>query len=304
MHEDGTGADVRAAVESWAGTGITEMTELDGGEVGSVYRVDLTDGQCVVAKTAETDLTTEARMLQSLATGGLNVPHVYHASSALLLMEFVDGDTAVTPAVERDLAEQLASLHENEAPTFGFPFDTLSGKLTLPNHRTENWPTFFGEHRLGYMAERAHNEDLLPAACTERLDDLRSDLPALLDHNPTPSLIHGDIWAENLITDGEQVRAFLDPACYYADPEVELAYIEWTGVGGEPFFERYRERTGVLDGGNGSRGRSFATQRSSISDDAAEHRAGYRLLPLLVHLRHFGDEYLEPIRATLAELGY
>ncbi|WP_049979262.1 fructosamine kinase family protein [Halolamina rubra] len=274
-----------AAVESWAGAAIADAAELDGGEVGSVHRVDLADGRRVVAKTAGTDLRIEARMLRHLAEHGLAVPAVHHAAEELLVIEYVDGESTITPAVERDLADRLAALHANTAPTFGFPFDTLTGKLDLPNPREADWPTFFGEHRLGYMAHHAETEGLLPASDAERVDVLVDDLPTLLDHDPEPSLIHGDVWRANLLTDGESVRAFLDPACYYADPEVELAYVDWTETGGDAFFERYRERAVVPDG-------------------AAIRRPIYRLLPLLVHLRHFGEEYLAPIRETLAELGY
>ena len=282
----------RDAVEAWADSPIADATELDGGEVGSVHRVDLADGRRVVVKTAGTDLRTEARMLGHLAERGLSVPEVLHAAEDLLVIEFVPGDSTITPSVERDLADRLADLHTETAPTFGFPFDTLTGKLDLPNPREADWPTFFGEHRLRYMADRAVEEGLLPAADAERIDALRADLPALLDHDPEPSLTHGDVWQENLITDGEAVRSFLDPACYYADPEVELAYVDWTETGGEAFFERYREQAGQGADGDG------------LPDGVDDRRPIYRLLPLLVHLRHFGEEYLEPIRKTLDELGY
>lgn len=275
-------SDTRAAIESWADAAVVDATELDGGEVGSVHRVDLDDGRRLVAKTAGTDLRTEAKMLRHLAEHGLAVPAVFHAAEDLLLMAFVAGESEVTRRVEQDLADRLAALHSESAPTFGFPFDTLSGKLDLPNPRTDDWPTFFGEHRLGYMAKQAVAEGLLSGADAARIDALVADLPTLLDHDPEPSLIHGDVWRENLVADGETVRAFLDPACYYADPEVELAYVAWTDTGGEAFFERYPD----------------------LPDGAESRRPIYRLLPLLVHLRHFGDEYLQPIQETLAELGY
>lgn len=284
-------AETTAAVETWADTRVETATELDGGEVGSVSRVDLADGRRIVAKTAETDLRIEAGMLRYLGDHDLPVPEVHHAAEDLLVIEFVAGKSTVTPAVERDLADRLAALHAETAPTFGFPFDTLTGRLDLPNPRTGDWSTFFGQHRLGYMSYHAQAEGVLPEDCAERIDALVDDLPSLLDHDPDPSLIHGDVWRENLLTDGERIRAFLDPACYYADPEVELAYVDWTGTGGDAFFERYREWEGAADGGG-------------IPDGADERRPIYRLLPLLVHLRHFGDEYLAPIRATLAELRY
>ncbi len=275
----------RTTVESWAGVAVTDAAELDGGEVGTVHRVGLADGRRVAVKTAPMDLTIEARMLQYLNRNGITVPAVRHADPDVLVLQYVEGVPGVTTAVERDLADRLAELHAVHADRFGFPFDTLTGRFRQPNPWTDDWPTFFGEHRLGHAASRAREEGVLSADCIERIAALVDDLPWLLDHDPEPALIHGDIWRENLLTDTESVRAFLDPACYYADPEVELAYIDWTGVGGEPFFERYRTVAGVADG---------FQERARV----------YRLYPLLTHVRHFGEEYVAPLRACLSELGY
>jgi fructosamine-3-kinase len=275
-----------AAVADWAGCAIETSEPLDGGEIGTVHRVGLADGRTVVAKTGPTDLTVEARMLAHLAEeGGLTVPEVLHATTDLLVLPYLEGRAQVTPAVERDLAERLASLHATTAEGFGFPFDTLTGVYRQPNPWTEDWATFFGTSRLGRSVGRAREDCVLPVALVERFSMLEADLDGLLDHDPQPALIHGDIWRENLLTDGETVVAFLDPACYYADREVELAYAEWCDVAGDAFFERYREVAGVDDG-------------------YAERREVYRLYPLLTHLRYFGEAYLDPIRETLDGLGY
>jgi fructosamine-3-kinase len=275
-----------AAVAEWAECDVEHVTELDGGQVGSVHRVDLADGRRVVVKTAETDLRTEAEMLAHLRSeGGLRVPEVHHVTADLLVLEFVTGNSTVSPAVEHDLAERLAALHATDAEQFGFPFDTLTGACRQPNPWTDDWATFFGDERLGYATRCAREESVLPAALADRLAAIGDDLPDLLAHDPAPSLVHGDVWSANLLTDGESVRAFLDPACYYADREVELAYAEWTGVAGDAFFERYREVAG-LDAGY----------------DTRKHV--YRLYPLVTHVRHFGERYLNPLEATLETLGY
>jgi fructosamine-3-kinase len=279
-------ADTLDAVERSAGCTVAEATELDGGEVGTVFRADLADGRRVVVKTAETDLTTEAAMLDHLAVeGGLTVPEVFHVAPDVLVLEFVEGSSDLTPAVERDLAERLAALHEATADAFGFPFDTLTGRFRQPNPWLDDWAEFFGEHRLGHAAERAVAEGVLPDAAAERVRAVVDDLPELLDHDPEPALIHGDVWRENLRLEDDGVRAFLDPACYYADPEVELAYVDWTETGGDAFAERYRELVALPDG-------------------VRERRPVYRLYPLLTHVRHFGESYLDPLRNTLAGLGY
>lgn len=285
-HRETMDETTAAAVADWADCPVERVTELDGGQVGSVHRVDLTDDRRVVVKTADTDLQIEAEMLAHLrSVGGLRVPEVYHATADLLILEFVAGDSTVTPAVERDLAERLAALHATEADRFGFPFDTLTGAFRQPNPWSDDWATFVRDERLGHAATCAREESVLPVGLGDRLAELCDDLPELLDHDPTPSLVHGDVWSANLLTDGESVRTFLDPACYYADPEMELAYAEWAGVAGDAFFEQYRKVAGVDAG--------YATRKHV-----------YRLYPLVTHLRHFGATYLDPLDATLRTRGY
>jgi fructosamine-3-kinase len=276
----------RAAVAAWADAAVADAVELDGGEVGTVHRVDLADGRRVVAKTGPTDLQREARALAHLAeTGGLPTPAVHHATPDLLVLGFVPGDGAVTPAVERDLADHIAALHATTADAFGFPFDTAAGEVAQPNPRTDSWPAFFGEHRLGHAADLARERDLLPPATVERITELRAVLPDVLDHDPAPALVHGDVWTGNVVTDGERVRALLDPAPYYGDREVDLAYVRWTDTGGPAFRARYREAAGIPDG-------------------AADREPVYRVYYLLVHLLHFGEQYRDGVRAALAEAGY
>lgn len=282
--------DVRTAVERWADAAVSESRLLDGGEVGTVRRLDLADGRQVVAKAGPTDPRVEAGMLRHLRErAGLRVPDVLHVGDGVLVLEYVasDDDAAVTPAVERDLAERLASLHATTAGTdaFGFPFDTLTGPFDQPNPWVDSWPAFFGGHRLAHAAARADEEGVLPAADRERVTALVGDLPGLLDHEPTPSLVHGDAWTGNVLVAGDRVAALVDPACYYADREVELAYVEWTGTGGDAFRDRYREVAGIADG-------------------YREREPAYRLYPLLTHLRYFGEGYLDEVRSTLSALGY
>jgi fructosamine-3-kinase len=74
------------------------------------------------------------------------------------------------------------------------------------------------------------------------------------------------VWSGNVLAKGERVTAFLDPAIYYADREVELAFICLFNSFGEPFFERYEEVRGIRAG--------FFEVRRDL----------YSLYPLLVHV--------------------
>ncbi|WP_224268395.1 fructosamine kinase family protein [Haloprofundus salinisoli] len=266
---------------------ITEVTELDGGMIGSVYRVGIDDGRTVVAKVGDTPLEVEAFMLRYLADeSDLPVPAVLYADPELLVLSHVDGESTFSATAERDAAEHLCRLHDVNADAFGFPRDTLTGPVRQPNPWTDSWPEFFGEHRLRYVADLAVEGETLSAALHRRVDAVATDLDSLLTEPDAPSLIHGDVWATNLLARDDEIRAFLDPACYYAHPEVELAYVDWTDTFDEPFFTRYRESRGIESG--------FFERRRFV----------YRLYPLLVHVHLFGGEYPAELDETLERVGY
>ena len=288
------------------GTGVESVAELDGGEVGRVARVALADGRTVAAKTGETPLTVEAFMLDVLADRGLPVPDVYHRDDDLLVLEYVDGDSEISPAVERDAAGLLAALHgerpaDRDGPNgdatgesngdatgrYGFPRDTVTGPYRQPNPWTDSWVAFFRDRRLDYFAGKAREEGLLSPSLAERLDALADDLDSLLPDDPPSALLHGDVWANNVLTRDGEVRALLDPACYFGHAEVELAYVDFGGSFGDAFFETYDDERGIDPG--------FRDERCAV----------YQLVPLLEHLLYFGeDRYAAGLRERLTDLGY
>lgn len=276
----------RQRVDQLCNADICEITRLDGGMIGTVDRVDLATGQSVVVKTGETPLSTEARMLRYLDEKGLPVPEVYEADDEILVLEFVDGHSEITPSVEREAADYLASIHDKspEKDAFGFPFDTLTGPLTQPNPWLTEWPRFYAEYRIQHVLDLCRSAGTIDPALATRVDRLCESIDDYIDVDHEPGLIHGDVWQTNLLTDGESILAFLDPACYYADPEIELAYIDWTATFGAPFFERYDELRGIDSG--------FFDRRRFL----------YRLYPLLVHLHLFGSPYDEQLAQTVDQL--
>ena len=292
--------DLEARIAETLDTPVTTIDPLDGGEVGQVYKVALADGRTVAAKTGDTPLDVEADMLQFLGDRGLPVPDLYHRSADLLVIEYVEGDADFSPAAGRDVARHLAALHEQtprksdvpsekDAPDriFGFPYDTLDGPYRQPNPWTDSWVEFYRDHRLRYFAGKASDAGLLSPDLADRIERLAAALDSWLPDDPEPSLLHGDAWTNNVIVRDGSVRAFLDPACYFGHAEVELAYVDFTGSFGDPFFETYREVRGIDSG--------FFEGRRAI----------YRLHPLLVHLLYFEDDrYAAAIDEALADLGY
>jgi len=280
---------VAEGVEAYLGERMLSVRSLGGGCIGDVYRAELEDGTPLVAKVdreGESHLEREAYMLRYLREkSDLPVPEVYHGSETLLLMEFVEGSSRFAKEAEHHAAELLAALHDIASSTYGHERDTLIGSLNQPNPQTESWTEFFRDHRLLYMAKIAHEAGRLPPEDLFRVERLSEKLDEFIQGPNRPALIHGDIWSANVLARGDRITAFLDPAIYYADPEIELAFVSLFDSFGDAFLKRYAEIRGIDTA-------FFETRRDL-----------YNLYPLLVHTYYFGDGYLDSVRNTLRRFG-
>ena len=280
---------VAEGVEAHLGERMLSVRPLGGGCIGEVYRAELEEGTPLVAKVdrkGESHLEREAYMLRYLREkSDLPVPEVYHGSETLLLMEFVEGSSHFSKEAERHAAELLAALHGVTSATYGHERNTLIGGLNQPNPPTESWTDLFREHRLLYMAHVVHEAGRLPAEDLLRVERLSEKLDELIEDPNPPALIHGDVWSANVLAREDRITAFLDPALYYADPEIELAFISLFDSFGNTFLERYAEIRGI--------DRAFFETRRDL----------YNLYPLLVHTYYFGGGYLNSVRNTLDRFG-
>lgn len=264
---------------------------LHGGCVADVRRFELADGRRVVAKVGSGEcprLDIEGMMLDRLAgVAAIPVPRVLHCASDLLVMEAIIHDGVRSAEGEIEAADLLARLHANAAERFGFGGDTLIGPLIQPNRWMERWPGFFAERRLLQMGRKAHEAGSLPPGTLDRLGAVAGDIERLIDPVPSrPGLIHGDIWSGNVLWHGGRVAAFIDPATYFADPEIEYAFIDLFGCFGPAFWSRVEENGSVRPG--------FFELRKDL----------YNLYPLLVHAVLFDGGYGARVSACLAALGY
>ena len=150
---------------------------------------------------------------------------------------------------------------------------SVIGPLPQPNPWSESWLAFFRDQRLLAMGRRALDSGNLPAATFARLERLCGKLADYIDEPPAASLIHGDLWGGNVLTRDGRIAGFVDPAVYYGDPEIELAFSTLFNTFREAFFARYREHRPLAPG--------FFEVRRDL----------YNLYPLLVHTTLFGGHY-------------
>jgi fructosamine-3-kinase len=279
-------------LSSLLGSEVRELAPLSGSYGIKVLQGHLADGRHIVVKAGTPPLpdhlVTESWMLAELARiSELPVPKVYHSEATLLVMEFITGNESIRPVHERHMAELLAALHGKARPFFGLERDTTIGALPQSNRRHERWVDFYREERLLFMARLAFERGGLDSAMLARLRALAARLERYLDEPAHPALVHGDIWAGNVICAGGRVAGLIHPAISLSHPEIELAFMTMFGSFGPAFFDAY----GALADFDAS---GFLELRRDI----------YLLYPQLVHVLLCGASYLHGIDRTLRRLGF
>jgi len=174
---------------------------------------------------------------------------------------------------------QLAQVHRQSSPRFGFDEDTFIGASPQLNGWMENGLDFFRERRLAPQIRWARDRGLLSSADLRSCQKLLDRLGDILPEQPAV-LLHGDLWSGNLITDHAGNPALIDPAVYYGWAEADLAMTDLFGRYPDSFFDVYLESNPLQSG-------------------FRERFPLYNLYHLLNHLNLFGRSYLPRVSEVL-----
>lgn len=139
-----------------------------------------------------------------------------------------------------DLGVQLAKMHRSFSKNgYGFQVDNTIGATPQPNAWMEDWVNFWDTHRLGHMLKLTDNCGFND----DQIQKLRAKTREVLsEHNPEPSLLHGDLWGGNkgfANIDGERVPVIFDPATYYGDRETDIGLTYLFGGFASDFYDGY-----------------------------------------------------------------
>ena len=205
----------------------------------------------------------------------LKIPEVISVweggESQFLILEYI-GQGYKKETYWRDFGSALAEIHRHTRDHFGLDHDNYIGSLPQRNAATSSWVDFFIQQRLAVQLRYAVDSRKLGAEALRLFDKLFAKLPTLLSEGP-PSLLHGDLWAGNIMVTAQGDPCLIDPAVYFGNREMDLAMTALFGGFDPVYYEGYNEVYPLERGWQ---------ERADI----------YNLYPLLVHVNLFGGSYI------------
>ncbi|MCB9654791.1 MAG: fructosamine kinase family protein [Deltaproteobacteria bacterium] len=291
--DDARRQSIEAALSQALGRSVRVQTQaaLKGGDISEAIVVESDAGRFFAKTNDTTDcaiFTSEAFSLRKLrehastrdhASADLIVPEVIHAEDAtesspgLLITEYL-APGSQSKTYDEELGRGLAAMHRVSANQFGFDIDTYCGLTRQPNAWTTPWLDFYITHRLQHQVALAYDKALFDGRARIAFDQLFAVLDDRLASDPEPpSLIHGDLWAGNVLTTQDGRPALIDPASSFSHREAELGMMLLFGGFSERTLSAYKEAYPLSPGWK---------QRNPL----------YQLYHVLNHANLFGGRYV------------
>ncbi len=228
----------------------------------------------------------ESEGLNALAaTGTLYAPRALltgsHGDTAYIVLEHIEFGRDSNLGWRR-AGQQLAELHRCGSHAFGWQRANTIGATHQSNTWQSDWVRFWRDQRLGFQLELAARNGHGGRLQT-RGEQLLTRFAALIDHDPPPALLHGDLWSGNFGFTRTGEAVIYDPATYYGDREADLAMTELFGGFSADFYAAYREAWPIHPG--------YRVRKTL-----------YNLYHVLNHLNLFGGGYLRQAERMLDEL--
>ena len=229
---------------------------------------------------------------ESIGLSLLTHANIIHAPSLILVDTFDKYSYLLMDWLELDgpknfqqIGRQLAQLHRKDSQNFyGLSTNNFIGSSLQDNdpqrNCQESWAQFFCEKRLKPQLDMALRQfdfsiskKLLLAKCYAKL----------ADHQPSASLLHGDLWSGNVGFNAAGSAVIFDPACYYGDRETDIAYTELFGGFPSEFYQAYR-------------------QEWPLESAYHSRKVTYNLYHQLNHLNLFGRSYFNQCESAMRSI--
>lgn len=232
-----------------------------------------------------------AQYLHSSGIYSLKTPQIFDFSSDQLVLERLP-EVPWTQERLQEFARSLSKFYRYTQVTgiannqqFGQAEDNYIGLNPQVNTWFKSWGNFFVHFRLEQQIHWIQDPQVQDQIHSLYIP-MKADLIELLDQSCShPSLVHGDMWAGNIMNT-QEATYWIDPACYWGDPMVDIAMSEMFGSLDSPFYESFFESY-------------WGSPTDELEQRYRELKVIYNLYHLLNHYNLFGESYLNQCRESL-----
>jgi len=270
---------IKAAIEDQ----IISQHSVSGGCINDAKIVITQSGKSFFVKTninSPKDMfLKEANGLRELAKANvIRIPKVIYSADNFIIIENILPERK-SKSFWENFGRNFARLHKFTAQSFGFYENNYIGSTPQRNIPTEtetvNWTEFYFNKRLLYQYKLAEKNNYASEELRKSISQLEKTIHiVLMDCNAQPSLLHGDLWSGNFITDETGNACLIDPAVYYGHREADLAMTKLFGGFDGRFYSAYNEEY-------------------PLAEDFKYRENIYKLYHVLNHLNLFGSGYYQ-----------
>ncbi len=285
--------NIKTQIEISLDNKVSTFNPLSGGDTSNAGIIKCQSGEeyfvkfgCRNESFSDIIFIKEANGLKELAKAeAITTPKVYHSGPDIIITEKIISNSK-SKNFFIDFGRKLAKLHKFKSDHFGFHEDNFIGanlQINTPS-KTTPWSHYYFNRRILFQFRLSEKSGLANIEYAQAIYQLEKIIPDLFsdyaDKDCSASLLHGDLWSGNFITDKNGEACIIDPAVYYGHREADLAMTKLFGGFPQEFYESYNQEYPLKSG---------YKKREDL----------YKLYHLMNHLNIFGGSYYPQVMNCL-----
>ncbi len=223
-----------------------KISQIHGGDIHNSFKLEFENESFFVKKNIRKEkfLKFEHFCLKDLEkyidNENLKTPKIYSyldlKNAEILIIEWIEMKNSSQLKLGKGLAEMHIKSNKFNPNKFGYQEEGFIGLTTQLSGWEKNWADCFVNLRIRPQLKKLKNKPFN----SKTISDLISKIKTILNHhNTTISLVHGDLWSGNIGINNCDKGIIFDPACWWADSEVDLAMTLLFGGFKQEFYEEY-----------------------------------------------------------------
>ena len=224
----------------------SSITQIHGGNIHNSWKLEFKQSRFFVKKNNRNQriLKFEESCLYDLQkyinSDNLIVPKVIAYleinNKELLLMEWIDMNNVDQAKLGKGLGEMHLQSNKLNPKRFGYPINGYIGTINQIKGWEDDWIDCFINLRIKPQLLLLKDDFLDINNKNKIILKIKSELA---EHFPESTLVHGDLWSGNMGIGEMNKGVIFDPACWWADNEVDIAMTRLFGNFQNEFYEEY-----------------------------------------------------------------